>query len=276
MPLSADPRPGGLQRPLVAVRRYPDEHAGKDAGRLGRGSRTSVGQQVHDEHVPGVQGLICGRRDVGHRRPLPSDTQLEGGRGGRDAVRPPLRDDGAGPWGRTQWTGPQRHPRSGPLPPTTVSKIAPKGAEQGSALGGGRRACMEQGRADDAREQHRGRSGAPAKGYERGLRRLDAAFSARNERPFRVQVDRRNRGGAKKMRSGPQRSPKGPPQADTRRRLDLPPLRVLQREETSATEGDQDCESSVLEVVGRVGGIRPVGAALSSGHKKTTTAPPLQ
>jgi hypothetical protein len=77
------------------------------------------------------------------------------------------------------------------------------------------------------------------------------------------------------MRSGPQRSPKGPPQADTRRRGDLPPLRVLQGEETSATAGDQNRESLVLEGVGRVGGIRPVGAALSSGHQEATTPPPL-
>jgi hypothetical protein len=56
-------------------------------------------------------------------------------------------------------------------------------------------------------------------------------------RRLRVLVDGRNHGRARKMRSGPQRSPKGPPQADTRRRGDLPPLQGLQGEETRATAG---------------------------------------
>jgi hypothetical protein len=55
-----------------------DEHQRKMADRLGRGTRTPAGEQ--GEHLRGVEGVLRGRRHVGHLGAVPEDPRLESGR----------------------------------------------------------------------------------------------------------------------------------------------------------------------------------------------------
>jgi hypothetical protein len=196
MPLPPGTHTGGLQRPFHAVGRHPNKHTGKDAVQLSRGPRAPANQQGLDEHVRSMEGILSGRRHLDHCQPAPTDTQLESGLGGRDTVRPTMRNDGTYLGDCVHRTGPQQHPRSKPFPSTANSKMLTEANGQRPAPGGGHRIRVELGCAGIARRRHRPGSRKPVKGHERSLRCLDAALHTRRRstQPLRLLVDRGDRG----------------------------------------------------------------------------------